>query len=139
MWTDRIMGRSQYYSSSGLASFDKVNDFEIIAVETGADDWSKSFLLTLDSKRTLIDFIEITDAYGDAIQDENGNETVVGTTMRTEFMTNSDFVTTRINETIFNYQQSNELTQKDSIVERFAIDYQGKFKKVTRDSVRIRE
>jgi hypothetical protein len=139
MWTDRIMGRSQYYNSTGLASFDKVNDFVIIAVETTADDWSKSFLLTLDNTRQMIDFIEITDNYGDATQDENGNETVVGTNMRTEFLNNSVFTRTRINETIYNYQQSNELTEKDSIVERFEIGDQGKFRKLSRDSVRTCE
>jgi hypothetical protein len=139
MWTDRIMGRYIYYGSTGLASFDKVNDFDIIAVETNADDWSKSFLLTLDDKKNMVDFIEITDAYGDATQDENGNETVIGTTMRTEFLTSSIFARTRINETIYNYQETNELTEKDSIVEEFGIDKQGKFVKLRRDSVRIRE
>jgi hypothetical protein len=139
MWTDKIMGRSQYYNASGLASFEKVNDFDVIAVETMADDWSKSFLLTLDSKQAMIDFIKITDDYGDATQDEKGSETVVGVNMRTNFLTNSVFVRTKINKTIFNYQESNELTEKDSIVEKFEIDNQGKFRKLTRDSVRIHE
>ena len=55
------MGRYIYYNATGLASFDKVNDFEVIAVETDADDWSKAFLLTLNSERVLVDFIEIAD------------------------------------------------------------------------------
>ncbi len=138
MWTDRITGHL-YYNSTGLASFDKVGDFDVIAVETMADDWSKSFLLTLDDKKALVEFIEITDDYGDATQDEEGNETVVGTNMRTEFLTNSVFVRTRINKTIYNYQESNERTEKDSIVEKFEIDKDGRFRKLTRDSVRIRE
>jgi hypothetical protein len=139
MWTDPIMGHSQYYGASGLASFDKVNDFDVIAVETMADDWSKSFLLTLDSKRALVDFIEITDDYGDATQDEKGSETVVGTNTRTDFLINSVFVRTRIDKTIFNYKEPNELTEKDSIVEKFEIDKDGRFRKLTQDSVRIRE
>jgi hypothetical protein len=138
LWTDPIMGRYQYYSSTGLASFDKVNDFIVIAIETDADDWSKSFLLTLNKERVLVDFIEIADDYGDATQDENGNETVVGTSTRTEFLTNSIFERTRINETIYNYKQANELTERDSIVETFGIDKKGKFQKLTRDSIRIR-
>ena len=133
------MGRSQYYNATGLAGFDKVNDFDIIAIETRADDWGKSFLLTLDSKKAMVDFIEITDDFGDATQDDKGNETVVGTLMRTEFLTNSIFVRTRIEKTIYNYQETNELTEKDSIVEEFGIGKQGKFIKLTRDSVRIRE
>jgi hypothetical protein len=139
MWSDPIMGRSIYYNATGLAGFDKVNGFDIIAIETMADDWGKSFLLTLDGKGGLVDFIEITDSYGDATQDDKGNETVIGTTMRTEFLTSSIFARTRINETIYNYQETNELTEKDSIVEEFGIDKQGKFVKLRRDSVRIRE
>jgi hypothetical protein len=136
MWTDKITGH-QYYNSTGLASFDKVGDFEVVAVETMADDWSKSFLLTLDNKKALVDFIEITDDYGDATQDEKGNETVAGTNMRAEFLTNSVIVRTRINKTIYNYQQANELTETDSIVEKFEIGNKGRFMKLTRDSVRV--
>jgi len=139
MWTDKIVP-TPYYNATGLATFDKVNGFDLVAIETMADDWSKSFLLTVDGKGGLVDFVEITDDYGDATQDEKGNETVVGTNMRTEFLTSSSiFTRTRINETIYNYQQSNELAEKDSIVEKFQIDNQGRFKKLTRDSIRIRE
>lgn len=133
------MGRSIYYNATGLAGFDKVNDFDIIAIETMADDWGKSFLLTLNNERALVDFIEITDSYGDATQDEKGNETVVETNMRTKSLTNAIFERTRINDKIYNYGQGNELTEKDSIVETFGIDKQGKFRILTRDSIRIRE
>ena len=139
MWTDKIVP-TPYYNATGLATFDKVNGFDLVAVETMADDWSKSFLLTVKSDGGLVDFIEITDDYGDATQDEKGNETVIGTNMRTEFLTTPFiFARTRINETIYNYQEPNELTEKDSIVEKFQIDNQGRFKKLTRDSIRIRE
>lgn len=138
MWTDKIVP-TPYYNATGLASFDKVNGFDVVAVETMADDWSKSFLLTANDKGGLVDFIEITDDYGDATQDENGNETVVGTTMRTEFLPNEVFIRTRINETIYNYQLADELTEKDSIVEKFTIDNFGRFKRISRDSTRIRE
>ena len=127
----------QYYSATGLAYFDKVNEYEMIAIETMADDWSKSYLLTLDKKMNLIDFIEITDDYGDATQDEKGNETVLGTNMKTDFLSNSVFIRTRVNSTIYNYQESNERTEKDSIVEKFEIDQKGRFKKLLRDSVRV--
>ncbi len=139
MWTNKIVP-TPYYNATGLATFNKVNGFDLVAVETMADDWSKSFLLTVDDNRGLVDFIEITDDFGDATQDEKGNETVVATKMRTEFLTSPFvFARTRINETIYNYQESNELTDKDSIVEKFQIDNQGRFKKLTRDSIRIRE
>jgi hypothetical protein len=138
MWTDKIVP-TPYYNATGLASFDKVNGFDIVAVETMADDWSKSFLLTINDKGGLIDFIEITDDYGDATQDERGNETVLGKRMRTEFLPNSLFVRTRINKTIYNYQRANELTEKDSIVEKFTIDNLGRFKRISRDSSRMRE
>ena len=138
MWSDPIMGRSSYYSATGLAAFDKVNGFEVIAIETIADDWNKSFLLTLDSNKALVDGIEIADDYGWPTQDENGNETVEASTLRTEFLTNSIFARTRINQTIYNYHKANELTEKDSIVEEFGINRKGKFVKLRRDSVRIR-
>ena len=138
MWTDKIVP-TPYYNATGLASFDKVNGFDVVAVQTMADDWSKSFLLTANDKGGLVDFIEITDDYGDATQDANGNETVVGTTMRTEFLRNEVFIRTRINETIYNYQLADELTEKDSIVETFTIDNLGRFKRISRDSTRSRE
>lgn len=139
MWTDRIMGRDQFYHSAGLACFDQMNGFDLVAVETSADDWSKTFLLTLNTNRGLVDFIEITDDWGDASQDENGSETVLGTNMRTDFSSKSRFIRTTINETIYNYQASNELTEADSIVETFTVDKQGKFVRLKRDSTRIRK
>ncbi len=136
MWTAKILP-TPFYSAKNLASFNDVNGFGVVAVETMADDWSKSFLITLDDKKEMVAFIEITDDYGDASQDKDGTETVVGTNMRTDFLNDSIFVRTTINDKIYNYHQPNEITEEDSIVERFEIGHQGKFRRLNWDSTRI--
>ena len=138
MWMEKIMGRNNLYSATYLARFNKVSNHEIIAIETSADDWSKSFLLVLNVNLEMVDFIEVTDSYGDASQDDSGGETVNGIEARTKFISDSSFIRTRIHEMIYSYKDPKELTEKDSVTEQFIISRSGKFRKVKMDSIRIR-
>lgn len=131
------MDRYNFYSSGYLAKFKHTKAYRVFAIQTFADDWSKSFLITTDSNLELIDFIEITDSFGDAADDEKGSQTVTEMDMKTNFINDSVFLRTKLNTTIYSYRESNEQTVLDSINETFKISRLGKFELLKSDSLRI--
>lgn len=137
LWGDKIMGR-QMYNAYTLARFKKLGICEIIAVETDADDWDKSFLLTLDNNMQVINYIEITESYGDAYSEDDETETVTSIGMMVEFLSDSTFARTRTNEITYSYQMPSQSIVMDSITDYFVINRSGLIQMIGKDSVRIK-
>ena len=140
-WADKIMpaglAENNLYEAFYLARYNKVGEFNVITIDTRAADWRKSFLLTLNQNAELVDYMMMTNDVGDATQDEKRNQTVTGRYTWTDFIENGTFRRTSINTTVSFYLQPNQIEKKDSVVEVFKIDDDGKFKIEKRDSVRI--
>lgn len=139
-WTDKIMpeslAASRLYSVRYLALYKKVGKFNVVVVNTRADDWGKSFLLTVDDNSGLVDYAMIAESFGDGTDDEKGNSTVTNNQTWARYINDSTFERITIREKTTSYDKSAIITKRDSIVEELSINSNGKFIAARKDSAR---
>lgn len=129
--------KNHLYSAYYLARFNRIGSTTILAVRTEADDWRRSFLISVDQNLELIDHLRISDNIRYPIQDSNGNEIVGSAFSRINFLSDTSFQTTELSLTEYLDDQQLVKTEIDSINQRFTISPTGAFHLIKRDSIRI--
>ena len=135
-WSDKFMARDNMYDAHLISVQHPIKNIRPYVIYTNADDWSHGFFITTNNGNELIDYIQVTDNYGDASSNEDGSEIVYEDIQKAIMQNDSSFTTYYGHYKIVHKGNSEKITL-DSIIDTYKILSNGKIKLIKEDSMRI--